>query len=387
MPHTHHHSIFHYLLNKELSEIYITIAGKTFALALIAIFIPIYLFQINFELRYIFLFYALVSISFALTVFFSAKLSTKTGIKHGMLISMPFLIGYFILLQFLTSNSLDWIFFLAPILSGIHGSLFWMNFHIDFYEFSSRKLRAEQISGYAIISLILAAIGPVIGGFILVSLGFNPLFIFVSILLFISTIPLFMSKEIYVRREFSIKKVGKVMKKAGISLTGFISEASFRCAFIAWIIIMFLILKGYVGVGTLTSAGLVVAIASTFFVGRLADKYDKGAVLRIGAMLSSLGWFVRLFITTFVGVLGINIFFGAVGPASAGGSAFDAINYDMAKRKHIAEVIVVREITIHTSLALFMLFLFFVPNLYLAIIFGVIGSFLLIPFSFQKKKI
>ena len=383
----HHHNIFHYFLNRELSEIYITIAIKYFAISLIAIFVPIYLFQQGFDLRYIFLFFAIYSFFFFLTAYSSIKLSTRIGIKHGMLISMPFLIAYFILLDFVTPNSLNWIFFLAPILAGIHGSLFWGNFHIDFAAFSSRKTRAQQISGYTVIALILAAIGPIVGGFIILHLGFNILFILVSVLLLISTIPLFMSEENYIHRDFSIKKVGNVIKKLGpLGLCGFVGQAMILCGLYAWPLFIFLILKTYLDVGLLTSLSLAIGVVSTFFIGRLADKVGRRKILRIGSVFSAAGWLLRSLITKAIEIFGINIFFGIIGPASTGPS-FDGVNYDMAKKKHIAEIITVREITIHFSATLLLLILFFISSLELALVFGVIGSILTFIFSFQKKKI
>ncbi len=389
MPHIHHHhNFFNYFLNRELSEVYLTVAGRAFAIALIGVFVPIYLFQQGFDIRYIFLFYSIVSAAFALTVFLSAKISTKIGIKHGMLLSMPFLIAYYLLLQFVIPNTLNWIFFLAPIAAGLHSSFFWVNFHTDFARFSSRKFRAEQVAGYQIFCSVLAALGPIIGGFILLKLGFNFLFVLVSVLLFFSTIPLFMSKEMYIPKDFSFRRVNSVIKRVGLKgLSGFVGYALCGCAGLAWVLIMFFILKNYLGVGALTSVGLFVAITSTYFVGKLSDKYNEGIILRIGSSLTALGWFIRSLISTVLQVLGIGIFFGIVAPASAGGTAFDALNYDMAKRKDIAEVIAIREITLHISTALFMFLLFFLANLSLALIFGVVGSFLLIIFSFQKKKV
>jgi len=390
MPHTHqhHHNIFHYFLNRELSEIYLTVAGKTFAISLIGIFVPIYLFQMGFELRYIFLFFAILSAVFALTVFFAAKLSTKIGIKHGLLISMPFLIAFYILLQSITTNALNWLFFLAPVLAGIHNSFFWLNFHTDFARFSSRRFRAEQISGYAIVCALLSALGPVIGGIILLYFGFNVLFILVSLLLLLSTIPLFLSKEVYIPKDFSFRKVGETMKKASfVGISGFIGHGLFACAGLAWIILIYFILKAYLEMGVLTSLSIFIGIFSTFFVGKLADKFGNGPILRIGSLFNALGWFFRVLVTTFAGILGVNILFGIVGPASAPGPAYDALNYNIAKKRNIAEVITMRELTIHTTITLFMFLLFLVTSISFAILLGVVASFLLIPFSFQKKKI
>jgi MFS family permease len=385
--HGRHHSFFHYLLNRELSEIYITIIIRFFALSLISIFIPIYLFQKGFDLGYIFLFFAIISTVAGLTAYPSLKLSKRFGVKRGILISIPFLIAFYLLLQFLTTNSLDWIFFLTSIFGGIECSLFWTNFHTDFAAFSSKKFRAEQIGGYTIIYMILAAIAPVIGAFVISNWNFNVLFILVSVLLFLSTLPLFMSEEHYIHEDFSFKKVREVIKKAGPrGLSGFVGQAMILCALYSWPLFIFLILRTYLDVGVLTSLSLFIAVFSTFFIAKFADKFGRTRVLRIGSIFASFGWFFRAFVTTFLHIVGVNIFFGIVGPSYTG-TTFNASNYDLAKKKHIPEVITLREIGIHLSAALFFFLLFFINDLQIAIMLGSIGAILTFFFSFHKKKI
>ena len=221
----HHNRFFKYFLNKEINEIYITLAIKNFSLALISIFIPIYLLQQGFTLNNIFLFYAIFSISIALTAFFVLKLVSRVGIKHGMLLSMFFLIIYYFMLQFVTNNSLNWVFFVAPIVAGIYSSLFWSNFHIDFAVFSSKKIRTQQLGLACVFAIILAAIGPALGGFLLSYMGFNYLFLIAAILLIISSFPLFLTRDNYVHKDFSFKGLKHVLKKADfVSMSGFVGQ-------------------------------------------------------------------------------------------------------------------------------------------------------------------
>ncbi len=385
--HLNHHfnHLTQYFLNKELSEIYITVALRSFAISLVSIFVPIYLLKQGFALQQVFLFYFIVSSIWLICSYFSAKLSTKIGLKHNILLSIPFLIAFYLLLPYVT---LDKIFFLAPVLLGIHGSLFWLNFHIDFAEFSSKKKRAEQISGYAIICLILSALGPIIGGLLLLFTDFNILFIITSIILVISVIPLFMSKEIYTPKNFSTKKVKEIIKKIELkTMAGFAGYGMICCAIIIWPIFIFLILKEYLSVGALVSVTLLFSIIFTFLVGRWADKFGKGKVLRIGSILTALGWIIIIFVKTGLQILGINIFFGIVSPAGPHGPAFDAITYDQAKKKHITEIITIREIIIHGSKALVFAVLYFISSFPLAFILGALGCLGAFAFSFQKKRI
>jgi MFS family permease len=383
MPDTHR-NLFHFL-NRELSEMYMTVAIRAFAISLISVFIPIYLLQEGFSLRYVFLFYSILCFVHALFSHIATKLSTKIGVKHSILISMPFLIGFYILLQFVGNS---WVFYITPIIGGIQGALFWVNFHMDFAVFSTKKIRAKQISGYAVVCLILSALGPLLGGFLLLYFNFNVLFIIVSFLLLFSTIPLFASGESYVHADYSFKKVGEVIKKLGWKgLTGFVGYGMILCSAVFLPVLLFFTLKTYLNVGAIVSLTLFFGIISTFFVGRLADRFGNGKVLRIGSLFTFVGWSLIAFFQTVLSVIGLNLFLGLTAPTSGGGPAFDALNYDIAKRKHIAEVITLRETTIRLSLGLILFILFFISNLRLAFLFGSLGSILIIIFSFLKKKV
>ena len=92
--HNHHH-FFYFLRNRELNELYFSIAIKSFAVALISVFIPIYFYQVGYPLSYIFLFYAIWSLTHAVLSIPAAKISAKFGLKHTIFFSMPFLIFSF----------------------------------------------------------------------------------------------------------------------------------------------------------------------------------------------------------------------------------------------------------------------------------------------------
>ena len=89
---------FHFLRNRELNELYTSIAIRAFAISLIGIFIPIFLYQLNYSFSQIFLFFGLIALFNLIFLFPSAKFASKYGLKHGMLLSIPFLIVFFLLL-------------------------------------------------------------------------------------------------------------------------------------------------------------------------------------------------------------------------------------------------------------------------------------------------
>jgi len=241
MHHEQHHHIFHYFLNRELSEIYTTIAIRTFAIGLISIFIPIYLLQKGYVLKEIFLFFIVYFGLFALLSFFIAKISVKIGIKHSILISMPLLILFYIFLNFV--NELNWAFFLTASLASIQASFFWINFHTDFKKFSKKRLRTRQLGFVTILCSALAALGPIAGGFLLNFFSFTFVFILVCFLLFTAMIPLFLSKEIHEPKKVSFKKEFKNLNTR--NATGFFGYGLITVVLATvWPIFIFLILKG-----------------------------------------------------------------------------------------------------------------------------------------------
>ena len=140
----HHdvHRVFHFLRNRELNELYASIAIRSFAISLIGIFIPIYLYQIGYSFSLIFFFFALSAIFKAIFIFPSAKISYKIGLKHSMLLSMPFLIIFFVLMFSL--ERFNWSIWFVTIFLGIHTALFWFSYHTDFSKFSRRKYEFDS---------------------------------------------------------------------------------------------------------------------------------------------------------------------------------------------------------------------------------------------------
>jgi len=121
MPHQHH-SALHFLHNKELNELYASIAIKSFAISLIGIFIPIYLLQIGYSLASVLIFFSTVASVHALMSFFAAKVAARVGLKHTILFSIPVLIAA--LLGLYSLDRIDWLFYFVGQLHGTIHSKF-----------------------------------------------------------------------------------------------------------------------------------------------------------------------------------------------------------------------------------------------------------------------
>jgi len=348
------HRVFHFLKNRELNELYASIAIRSFAISLIGIFIPIYLYQIGYSFSLIFFFFALAAL-FKLFIFPSAKISYKIGLKHSMLLSMPFLIIFFVLMFSL--ERFNWSIWFVTIFLGIHTALFWFSYHTDFSKFSIKKSRGKQVGTAKIVVALASVLGPVAGGLILAFFGFKVLFILVSFLLIASTFPLFLSKEVHEPLKFSLRGFFRKQKiKNVLAYMGNGIES--RIGTIIWPLFVFIFIFGekYVSLGALSSVALTFSVLSTFIISKFSDLNLKN-LIKGGAIFNSVVWFAKSFVVTPVQVFISDAFYGI--SATSMYISFDALTYNKANKINRANIIIQREVYISLGGALFLFVLAF----------------------------
>ena len=97
--HQHHSRHFHLhhikLIKSEIQEVYLNLIMQSFALSLIAIFVPIYLLKLGYSINHAFGF-AMVELG-TLSIFspVAAKMAKRIGFKHMILYRLPLLLLYF----------------------------------------------------------------------------------------------------------------------------------------------------------------------------------------------------------------------------------------------------------------------------------------------------
>lgn len=349
----------HFFRNRELNEMYISLAIRSFALSMIGVFIPIYLYVSGYPLMTIFFFYLVQSLAHIVFSIPAAKISSRFGIKHSMLLSIPFLILFFFLLYSL--STFNWPLPVLSITAGFSTALFWVPYHIDFAKFSDRKNRGKQISFSGIFASLFSIAGPTIGAILLVTVGFRLLFIVVSALLFMSIIPLFFSKEVHQPVGFSLQGFFTGQKTKDV--LGFLGHGiEGKMSAIVWPLFVFIFIFGekYTSLGAVSSLTIGMAFISTIFIGKFSDM-RRTAVLKTGSIFNSLVWVARSFIVTPVQVFVTDAFYGMSNTTMH--IPFDAINYDKVNKKNgVTKVILEREIYHHLGVVILFLILILITN-------------------------
>ncbi|MBU1975918.1 MAG: MFS transporter [Nanoarchaeota archaeon] len=357
--------LFNLIKNKQLGEMYMSIAIRSLARSMIHIFIPIYLLNIGYSLFTVLFFYALMNFCHAAFVLASGKVASRFGFKHTILLSLPFSMLFYFMLY--TLPQFNWSLGLIAVIFGFQNSLYWTAYHLNLVKFSDKKMRGSEVGFARVISQIVQVAGPFLGGLLLTVAGFKPLFLYVAALFFASAIPLFMSKEVHDPIHFRVHKLLKGQSvKDGITYIGCGIETGMQM--VVWpVFIYFTVLKNFATLGFVSSLTILFSIIASLVVGRYTD-VNRRILLRIGSVLNAVVWIFRTIVKTTLQVFMIDSVAGIVQTMIH--VPFNAISYDKADRLGLIKAIVFREITIQVGRVILFVTLAYFANLIYGFVFG-----------------
>ncbi|MFH1433218.1 MAG: MFS transporter [archaeon] len=363
--HLHIHRI--HFLRKELSEVYLNLSLQSFAISLIAVFIPIYLLSLGYSLDYVIIYFIVYYGCLGLFAPLSALLANRFGLKHMIILRTPFLIIFLLGLHNITTLTISPLIISA--LGGFGSSLYWVSINSMFARHSDKLHRGTQSGNYISLPQIASLIGPTIGGFITLLYGFPALFLTAIAFIILSMLPLFMTPETKPHINYSFRKMinnkNYIKYATYFILTGprFIAGAIFWPLFIYWG------LSGSAtGTGfsqTLTGVGV---LAFTYYTARKSDKKGKTSLIKKGALLLALLWFARIYATS-ASEFYIYSFLAGLFTVLID-VPFTAASFDTANRENPDEFIVVREISIALGRVLTLGAILMFSGLFMRIIFS-----------------
>ncbi|MFC1613510.1 MFS transporter [Patescibacteria group bacterium] len=296
-------------VKREVSELYISISIKAFAVSMIAVFEPIFLYSIFNSIQKVILFYILVYLINFFILPLGAKISCKYGFEHAILFSVPAVIVYLFLLFQITNY--HFLFYVAPIALAIYKSIYWTAHHADFAHYGKSSQRGSEVSVYYSLNALVKIVGPLIGGFIIAIFGFEVLFLLVSVIMFCSAIPLFTSKEIFQQSHLSYWKAIRRFFKPYANYTtraklAFMGYGADFVGMICWPIFIFMVVKDYKVMGILITLSLLVSCIISLIIGKAIDKKEGDKILKTSVILSFFTWIFRFFFPTIAGVFAID---------------------------------------------------------------------------------
>jgi hypothetical protein len=258
--------------------------------------------------------------------------------------------------------------------------LYWMPYHLAFIKLGKEEKYGENVSWLSIVGRLSTALGPVIGGFIIVLLGFEKLFVIAVVIILLSTIPLFFDrfKRVSKMPPFSHILRGMVNPRYYDDLLAFwgVALESIVLA-IFWPLFIYKIVVSYKVVGLISSLGLLVSMIVLFWAGKKVNK-DGSRIYRIGVLGNSFNWLIRIFLNSGWQIFLADFFYN-LGSALLW-TPFETVVYRKAIGTDPFEFLVKREYALHIggviAVLLVWLFWIFIPNWFAIFCLGAVGLFL-----------
>lgn len=377
------HPIKHHLFRikyTELNEIYYFMSLRSFALSLVMIFIPVYLYSTGYGVQNFFLYYLYMYLFEVFFEYFAARSIKIIGPKHSMIISLPFMI--FHLWQLFSLGQIHWSPILLAIPSSIALAFFWEGYHYDFSRAKHRANTTKEVARLYITLTIIGALAPFFGGIIAATLGMNALLLTVIVIFSLASLILLKTKDTNFRKnDFKLSKVklGKI-KKDLISYAGL--GWGTVSAMQIWPLFLFLIAVSYAEIGLITSLTIVATVFITYWVSKKADKNGRVGFIKIGGLLTAFVGLLQIFVDTILQAFAVNM--GRSISESIYRSSFDSEYYLHADEEARSEYIYLMESTVDLSrmtfyVIMFVLSLFFTLKtvLIVGLIMGAFGSALI----------
>ncbi|MBU2566172.1 hypothetical protein KKG46_01275 [Patescibacteria group bacterium] len=294
--------------NKELSNFYITVAIGAFGDRLMSIFVPIYLYQMGYPIYQILFFYFISFLFFIIFAHAAMRLILKIGPKHSILYSAPLIIVYY--LGLLAIPDFPFLFYVLPIC--LAGRMLFYNYgyHLHIIPHLDSKHEGGELSFINALILISSLLAPVLGG-ILAQYHFSILYVVGSVILLLSNIPLFLTKDTATHHCERIKLgntinqiTSKKWRGAALSFAGYGAEVVIGATI--WPIYLIVVLGNIEKTGFIVSLSLVFSLVVFYAMGKITDTYNKRKILHIGSLLYFLGWVGRIFATNTLLILAVD---------------------------------------------------------------------------------
>lgn len=286
-------------VRKDVSELYRATAVSNFALSLVAIFEPIFLFSIlHYTIPQVLLFTAIIYAVYIVGIPFGGKIASTYGYRHSIALSVPFQIFYWLAL--LASIQHPAGAFLAAAMYGVQKSFYWPGFHSVLARYAQvGQVGREFSAAYAITALTQIG-GPLLGG-IVAQYGGMPMVFFVAAVIYcFSIIPLLNAKEFFTPKEYFYSQTLEMYRNFPKKFLAYLGFGEELLVLTIWPIFIYIVVKDYKDTGLLAAAASLLAALFALFLGSKSDQHTKHRLIRIGTYFNSLFWLCRVFVSGFL---------------------------------------------------------------------------------------
>lgn len=314
---------------------------RSIALSFVSVYVPAFLLTHGYSLEETILFYALSHGIGLLAVFvLIVPMLRRWGMVTTMRLHYP--LQMIFLMTLILGNGSPITVWVASIVGGIANMIYWVPLNILFMKHTEKDSLAKDFSLFFALPQIFGMIGPLVGVFLVIALGFWANFTVAFLGLIVSALPLrALEDDERIDLQFSQAFAQFRRRKLLFFLEGFdniIEESEWL-----WGIIVYLL------IGSLTTPGIVSSLESlggalfTILVGRYINKQKSTLpILFVSVVGLAAVWFARFFIETPLPAYVITVISSFIMTLFL--VSYFAIIYKKVKGDQDAEFIILREI-------------------------------------------
>lgn len=296
---------------KELKFFYFSISLYNFATSVVQVFIPIYLFEKGFSISLILLFYSIVQIGRLVALPVAAYFSSNFGAKKIIGVSFIFQIIYFLFLRNIEINDLSGYFLASALILGAMWAFLWLPYLVHVSKISPDENRGKIAGKINIYSAVTSAFGPILGGVIIANFGFSYVFAMAILITIPAIILLLLTPEASKIRKINYGLINIRKIFPDMVANGFYNFQSFLDSAL-WAIFIFIVIPQYRTIGLMQTAALLISILSFYFVGVLADKFNRKKLLALGSFLTGIVGILRIWASSLLGIFLVNTAYTSV---------------------------------------------------------------------------
>jgi MFS family permease len=329
-------------------------------MGLVGIFIPIYLLELGNSIFAVIAWLLIHHVTLLLGTFLAVYISNIIGLVQCWYIRVFLVALLFSGLFFLPEY--PGILLILAFISGIESAFFWLPYNI----LTVRKTEDATIgSSLALMSNVASAAGIVVPGiaaFLIIYFGYNTLFAIALFFILISIIPVLSLRHEKTTFRFNLTEIRKIVRENKHFILPEILDNLGQDAQVIWTLFLFITSFTVLDIGALGVIAGLVGMIVTHITGKLIDKWNKKALMRFGAIATTLMWLlsylVALFSPTPILLYTVTVLRGFSLGIFA--SAYGAIMFNRA-RKTDSQFLVLREIpTIFGRVVVFVSSLIFI---------------------------
>jgi len=225
-----------------------------------------------------------------------AKILTKYGIRNGFLMG-HLLYCLFILCLYL-SKSNPYLIFTAAVINGFQINFFWNSFHYSLSRESSETKIGSNLGLINFLLNLLSMISPALGGLIIVTLGYQTLFLLGLLIILGGVIFSILLDNVKVKDTISWQEFFTWLKEPGFRRLGLsFAGRYFNDATISlWTLYMFILLGSTEEVGYFYSLSLFLALFVSYGAGSFLDKNKGRKQFLFSGGFLSIFWILKGFL-------------------------------------------------------------------------------------------